>query len=277
MQDLDGNVWFPSVSDYSSRVVHALAKANFDQRALEVKTNVEDAFPIIESLAVFDRNQLILCGREDQFRALYLLDQKTFKITRKQPLASGGVLLNEEPRNESNSRILFLGDRLVSRVLDDLTLQPLHQASKPVVKMVSGAGGDIFLIGKSYLEVFNNQASKWEIWWNKEDVPGSYLFRHLAYVPAAFCRNKLYFGDEEKLRVISPTPIVVDPMRSSRDGSFSFTVHSSSSVTLDIDVSTNLGQWFPFTNLTITDGVSKFMDATASSLSNRFYRAKEAD
>lgn len=273
VQDLDGNVWFRSNGDYYDPIVSALAKANFMSRTLVVKTDLEDQFPVVEKLAVFDNKHLLLLGHENKVYYLYLLNQENFSIELRKPLErAGGELLTAFPKDPVRRKTYLLKDGFVYLLHKDLHLQPLHRSGGTVVKMLLNDDGGAILIGKSYAEMFDNQKGKWEVWWDKPDLPGSYLFRHLAYIPVLFHRGALYMADEEKLMVL-PSPLSLGNVRRTPTGSFQFTLNSEISGPVRVDVSTNLVDWSSLFGLTTIPGEQKVVDAGAVTRAQSYYRA----
>jgi len=151
VQDLDGNIWYQSVTDYEVPIAHALAKADFVNRTLTVKTDLDDSFPQAIDLAVVDGEHLILLGEDSEQPGLYLLNLREFRIERKHNLAkAGGVIVNLDPHDQSLSRLLLAQEADLYRIRPDLSLQLVHQSPKPIVRIVAGAGEDIILVGKTH-------------------------------------------------------------------------------------------------------------------------------
>jgi hypothetical protein len=205
IQDLDGIVWYQSVTDYDFPIAHALGRADFSNRTLTVKTDLEDGFPEVEDLAVFDPQRLILLGKKEGKPGLYLLYQKGFQIEKEKDLSeSGGVLVNLDPSDQVASRLFLAQGRKLYQVNPDLSLRLLHRSLREISAIVSGEGKDILLIGKAHIERINLESGAKDVWWNKGDKPGRYLFKHLSWTPAVFHEGFLYLADEEKMWRFQP-------------------------------------------------------------------------
>lgn len=208
VQDLDGAVWYQSVTDYSLPIAHALAKADFTKRTLIVKTDLDDGFPQVKDLAVLDREHLLLLGQSKGRNALFVLNQREFKIDRMRELPQiGGVLVNLDP--QSNTTRLFLAqDRTLYRVQRDLTLIFIHRSAGTILKILAGTADDVILIGQRHIEKVNLRSGKTAIWWdgrpwklgrNKRSKPGGHVYRHASWIPAVFRQGVLQIADEEKI------------------------------------------------------------------------------
>jgi len=209
VQALDGTVWYQSTTDYDFPIAHALAKADFANRTLVVKTDLDDAFPIVDDLAVLDEERLILLGKKDGKPGLYVLNQRAFRIESRRDLAKpGGILANLDPRHPGASRLFLAQGRKLYRVRRDLALELVHRSPKAIVRILSGTGEDIFLVGKTYIEKIDLSSSAsevwWRTWWSQAQYPGGYVFRHLSWTPVVFYQEALFFADEEKLWRFSP-------------------------------------------------------------------------
>lgn len=200
IQDLDGIVWYQSVTDYASPVAHALARADFENRTLTVKTDLDDRFPEVTGLAVFDSEHLVLIGRKNGKSGLYRLNQREFRIEEEKVLSEpAGVLVNLNPYDRSGSRLFLTQGRNLYQINSDLSLRFVHRSLREISEVVLGEGEDILLIGKTHIERINLTSGTKEIWWNKGNKPGRYLFKHLSWTPVVFHDGALYIADEEKI------------------------------------------------------------------------------
>lgn len=205
IQDLDGTIWYQSVTDYAFPIAHALAKADFEKRTLTVKTDLDDGFPEVEALAVFDSEHLVLLGRKNGKPGLYRLNQREFRIEEEKVLAeSGGILVNLDPYDRSNSRLFLTQGRKLYGINPDLSIRFIHKSLREISAVVPGEGQDILLIGKTHIERINLTSGAKDIWWNRGDKPGHYIFKHLSWTPVIFHKGLLYIADEEKLWRFNP-------------------------------------------------------------------------
>lgn len=200
IQDLDGNIWYQSVSDYSLPTAHALARVDFSAREVIVKTDLDDNFPIIKDLAIYDKTHILLLGEKGGSHKLFLLNQKDFVIEKDRELErEGGVLVNLAPQNPDANDLFLAQEDILYRVNNkNLSLQPVHKARGRIVKILRGQGNDIILLGQHHIEMIDNKSGDWEIWWN-----GS-VFQHLSWIPAVFYNESLFIADEHKLKRFTP-------------------------------------------------------------------------
>lgn len=209
VQDLDGTVWYQSVTDYHFPIAHALARADFANRTLVVKTDLDDGFPQVRDLAVLDAKHLVLIGQQGDQPGLYLLNQREFRIESERDLAkTGGVLVNLSPQHPSASRLFLAQGKELYRVRPDLSLHLVHRSPQAISRILGGTGQDIILVGKTHIEKINLESGvsevwwnrrPWEVWRNKDGKPGGYLFRHLDWTPVVSHQGLLFIADEEKL------------------------------------------------------------------------------
>lgn len=206
VQALDGTVWYSSVTDYAVPIAHALAKADFGRHELQVKTDLDDGFPKVDDLTVFDNTHLLLLGSRDGAPALFLLDQAAFRIERVVHLrAEGGALLNIDPRQPRGTQVFLAQGRQLYRVTRELGLEPIYHSRKAIVRMVRRGPHQIILIGKTHIDVLNTETGQAETWWDGRDRPGGYVYRHLSWTAAAVLGNRLFTADDEKLYTFEQT------------------------------------------------------------------------
>lgn len=214
VQDLDGAVWYQSVSDYSFPAAHALAKADFSRRTLAVKTDVDDGFPQVDDLAVFDRGHLLLLGRSGGQGSLFLLDQRAFKAKRVRDLPqAGGTLANLAPEGGEARLFLAQGGTLY-RIGRDLSAAPIHELPEPILKILAGPADEVILIGRTRVESFDPRTGRAAVWWSgrlwafgsDHGKPGGFVFRHASWVPAVFRKGVLQVADEDKIWTFYPPP-----------------------------------------------------------------------
>lgn len=214
VQDLDGAVWYQSVSDYSFPPAHALAKADFSRRTLTVKTDVDDGFPQVDDLAVFDRDHLLLLGRSGGRGALFLLDQRAFKAERARDLPQAGGTLVNLASEGSEARLFLAQSGTLYRVGRDLSLAPIHELPEPILKILAGTGDEVILIGRTRVETFDPRTGKAAVWWSGRSwafgsdrgKPGGFVYRHASWVPAVFRKGVLQIADEDKIWTFYPPP-----------------------------------------------------------------------
>lgn len=210
LQALDGTIWYQSVTDYEVPIAHALARADFDGLKLEVKTDLDDGIPEVSDLAVLDRDHLILLGRKNGDGALYVLNQHDFLIEREAGLDQvGGVLVNLDPYDPTVSRLFLAQGGDLFRVLPDLSRQLVHRSPKPIVRILSGDGDDMVLVGKTIIEKINLRSGSSVMWWSGMDKLGGSVFGNLTWSPVVFHDGSLFIGNEEKLLRFSPAKDVM--------------------------------------------------------------------
>ena len=207
VQDLDGFVWFQSITDYARPIAHALARADFAQRTLVVKTDLDDGIPQVRDLTVFDAHHLLLLGTRGGNPGIYLLNQRKFRIERRRDLdAPGSALANLTLGDGNDGRIFLAQGADLYRVGQNLSLTLIHRSPNPILRILAGSGDDVILIGKTYIEKISPDAGTQELWWNRADVPGGYVFKHSSWAPAVFHQGTLFVADEEKLLRFYPPP-----------------------------------------------------------------------
>lgn len=199
IQDLDGNIWYQSVSDYSLSTVNALSRVDFSNRKMIVKTDLNDSFPIIKDLAIYDETHILLLGEKDGKYKLFLLNQRDFVIEQEKELErKGGILVNLDPQSSDANELFLAQQDILYRVNNDFSLQPVHKARCHIVKILKGQGNSIILLGQHHIEMINNKSGDWEIWWN------GLVFKYLSCIPAVFYNGSLFIADEHKLKRLTP-------------------------------------------------------------------------
>ena len=112
--------------------------------------------------------------------------------------------------------------------------------------------------------------------------PGSTFFGFTAGTPfhdLTYSDGGTFAGDlhEELIgdpfMVLMPRPAVLTSPSRLPDGSVQFTLEGNVGASYLIEVSTNLVTWSPLATLVATTGATPFVDATATNLNCRFYRA----
>lgn len=202
---LDGTLWYSSVSDTIVPAVRALVRADFETPSVTVRTDADDGLPAIDDLAVLDGGHLLGVGRRGATPGLYVVDQATFQVVREVPLTqAGGAIVNLDPLDGPDGRILLAqGDRLF-RVAEDLSLTEAHRSAGPIARVLAGEGRDVIVVGKTQIERVDVDRGASEIWWTGRDEPDEWVFKHLSWTPVTFARGALWFADEEKLKRFDP-------------------------------------------------------------------------
>lgn len=208
VQDLDGAVWYESVTDYSIPIAHALAKADFNKRTLVVKTDLADGFPQVKDLAVLDREHLLLLGQSKGRPALFVLNQREFRIENMRELSqAGGVLVNLAPP-KGTTRLFLAQGKTLFRVQRDLALEPIHKSEGVILRILAGTANDVILIGERHIEKITPTSGQTALWWDgrpwhqgrgTRSKPGGRVFRHASWTPAVFRNGVLHVADEEKI------------------------------------------------------------------------------
>jgi len=195
IQDLEGNIWYQSVGDYAYPIVHALAKVNFTNRNVIVKTDIRDGFPVVKGLAVYDDTNILLLGEKDNEYKLYVLDQREFVIKKEHEIEmAGGLLVNLDPKNPDAGMLFLAHQNILYRVHKNLSLQPIHKARGPIVNILRGRGRNIILIGQNYISMIDNISGDWQVWWDTK------VLQHLAWPAAVLHDDVMFIADGEKLK-----------------------------------------------------------------------------
>jgi hypothetical protein len=100
-------------------------------------------------------------------------------------------------------------------------------------------------------------------------------------IDAEILENRIYvieFGGNQGIWELTfpPAPPVITLSHPEWLGTngFSFLLNGTTGVTYSVEVSTNLSNWFPLTNLVVTNGPVQVTDTTDTSSLTRFYRAR---
>lgn len=212
VQDLDGRVWYQSVSDFTNPIAHALACAEFDDKSLRVKTDLEDGFPEVQDLALFDDRHLVLLGKRGNSPGLFLLDEKTFTVVRSVSLPyEGGILLHRNPLSWRQVRPLLVQKGTVYEINEDLSRTVLYRSPKDVARVVVWDMDSVVLIGKTHIEQLDLKRHRVSVWWNMDDAARHPVFKELTWTPVAVFKGALYLADQEKLLKFTPPQDSVSP------------------------------------------------------------------
>lgn len=200
VQSLDGNVWYQSVTDYEVPVAHALARADFRNRTLTVKTDIDDGIPRVYGMAVFDGKHLALLGSRGNDPGIYLLEQTTFRIVKSQALGSGeGLLVNLAPLDPMGTRLFLAQGRSLYHVRRDLSTELVHRAPTAILRIVAGRGSNIFLIGRRHIETLDLESGNSHVDWAFLKKPGGRVFSGLDWKQAVSLQGTLLIADGHQL------------------------------------------------------------------------------
>lgn len=207
VQTLDGSIWIQSTSDYSPTAVHALARADFTRRSMTVKTDIDDGIPQVDDLAVFDRQHLVLLGRDKNGQSLFLLNQDAFRVVKSRSLGqAGGTLSNLDPTDPLKRRLFLSQGNRLYRVTETLSLEPVHRSPGPILRLLEDGPTAVFLIGQSYIERLDLESGRSEVARPQHQKRGGRVFRDVHWKPAAAQTGSVFFGDGPELWRFKPTP-----------------------------------------------------------------------
>lgn len=198
IQDLDGNLWYESRSDFESPVTHALARANFSNMTLTVRTDTDDNFPVVSDLAVFDSRHLVLLGHKKKSGGeMFLLDQRDFSLSQEKSIKeSPGSLLRFFTGKELGPLFLSQGNQIY-KISSTLDLILIGELPGPVLKMVQG-NNELLVIGQSFIiGVPLERGGEFNVYWKSNG--GAKLFKDPTWAPVVYRPGELLFADHEKL------------------------------------------------------------------------------
>lgn len=198
VEDADGLLWFQSTSDYTASVTHAVARADFDRRRVDVRTDAEPGFPSVDDLAVFGRADMLLLGRRNGRPGLFVIDRGTMRVIRERPLSRAGGLLASGDLQDVTAMPWLVQGRTLSRLEPDLSLTHVHRALGPITNVLAAGAGAVLLVGSRHVEHIGADGRA-TLWWRAGGGAGDPIFRDRSWMPVAVLGDALYVGDGARL------------------------------------------------------------------------------
>lgn len=204
LQALDSSIWYESVSDYNFPKAHALNKADFAKFSLISKNNIDNDFPIVKDLQIYDKNNLILYGEKFGKFFLYLLDQKEFKIidSIKIDNIKNGILCNLLPQEKTPNFLYLINNKDLYKIKSDLSLQLIYKSNFKTLKWLKGQDeNELLLIGRFHITKLNLTNNLSYTYFPTLFSKNIYLFKDISWLAASYHKksNSIYFANDNQL------------------------------------------------------------------------------